>query len=558
MKFPLRWLRSAVFHLRCWIESHRHGPKLRKLRHKIEKLAPVAEVDKRPVYFFNASTRTWGLSQNAAFSLLASWGLRLDGIPIRYFVCMRGMQQCMLGTNRKRLGLPPPCKSCMRLSKQMYPGDLLDAIEAPEEGWSSLPDFSEHGTLESLLGVESLGLKIGELCLPSLRWVLRRHNIPDTAEVRDLFRKYLRSAIHVAETFIRVVERTPPRAVVVFNGITFPEVVVRQIALQRGIPVITHEVGVRPFSVFFTHGEATAYPIEIDPGFQLSPEENNRLEALLSKRFQGDFSMAGIRFWPEMRGLEDTLEAKLEKFEQTVAVFTNVIFDTSQVHANATFTDMFAWLRQVIHFAVKHPSTLFVIRAHPDELRPGKEAQETVGDVVSQMKVDGMENVAFIPPLEFVSSYDLIRRAKLVMVYNSSIGLEATLLNRVVLCGGASRYSRYPTVYLLETPKEYFSLAGNVLVKDDPKPPASFVDEAKRFYYVQHFLTSLDYASFLRPHKSFPGYVSFSDFDMQMLHPVHCRENEIVEHGIRHGTQMFYDRRDVDTHASNEISRERA
>lgn len=554
----VRWARSVIFLGRCWLESHRHRRKLHQLLNGITTNTLPIPDDANQILFFNASTRTWGLSQNAAFSLLASWGLRLSGMPVRYLVCMRGMQQCMLGTNRKRLGLPPPCKSCIRLSKQMYPGNLLDAIEAPEEGWSSLPDFSEYGTLESLLGVESLGLKIGELCLPSLRWVLRKHNIPDTAEVRDLFRKYLRSAIHVAETFIRVIERTPPRAVVVFNGITFPEAVVRQIALQRGILVITHEVGVRPFSVFFTHGEATAYPIEIDPDFQLSPEENTRLEALLSKRFQGDFSMAGIRFWPEMRGLEDTLEAKLEKFEQTVAVFTNVIFDTSQVHANVTFTDMFAWLRQVIHFAAKHPSTLFVIRAHPDELRPGKEAQETVGDVVSQMNFDGMENVLFIPSLEFVSSYDLIRRAKLVMVYNSSIGLEATLLNRVVLCGGASRYSRYSTVYFPETPKEYFSLAEKFLAKDDPEPPVSFIDEAKRFYYVQHFLTSLDYASFLRPHKSFPGYVSFSDFDMQMLHPVQCRENEIVEHGIRHGTQMFYDRSDVDTHASNEISRERA
>ena len=255
--------------------------------------------------------------------------------------------------------------------------------------------------------------------------------------------------------------------------------------------------------------------------------------------------MAGVRFWPEMRDLDEPLKSKMEGFDQTVAVFTNVIFDTSQVHANVTFDDMFEWLKQVIHFAENHPDTLFVIRAHPDELRPGKEAQETVEEVVSEMNVTDMQNVVFIPSLQFVSSYDLIRQSKLVMVYNSSIGLEATLLNRVVLCGGASRYSRYPTVYLPETPDEYFLLATRFLREDDPKPPAAFVDEAKRFYYVQHFLTSLDYSSFIHPHKTFPGYVSFSDFDIQTLHPRQCRENEILERGIQNKIQMFYDRSDI-------------
>jgi len=545
MSIPFRWLRSAAFHLRCWIESIRQGPRLRQLRSEIEKSASGDESGDRPVLFFNASTRTWGVSQNAAFSLLASWGLRLNGETVRYLACMRGMQQCMLGTNRKRLGLAPPCKSCMRLSRQMYPEDLLDKIEAPGKRWNTLPDFSEHRTLASLFEVEYLGLKIGELCLPSLRWVLRRHNIPDTAEVRALYKKYLRSAIHVAQVFIQIVERTPPRAVVVFNGITFPEAVVRQIAIERGIPVITHEVGVRPFSAFFTHGEATAYPIEIADDFRLTPEEHARLETLLFARFQGNFSMAGIRFWPEMRALSETLKAKLESYDQSVAVFTNVIFDTSQVHANVIFDDMFAWLEQVVHFAGKHPRTLFVIRAHPDELRTGKEAQETVAEVLSQTNAAAMENVVFIPSQEFVSSYDLIRRSKLVMVYNSSIGLEATLLKRVVLCGGASRYSRYPTVYFPETAQIYFQMADKFIHEDDPKPPQSFVDEAERFYYVQHFLTSLDYSPFLRPNKTFPGYVSFSDFNVQMLHPIRCRENAILERGIRSNTQLFYDRSDV-------------
>ncbi|MEJ2608110.1 MAG: hypothetical protein P8Z41_15775, partial [Anaerolineales bacterium] len=126
MSLPIRWLRSAAFQLRCWIEAIRQGPRLRKLCREIENSAPAVPGDERPVIFFNASTRTWGLTQNAAFSLLLSWGLRLSGIPVRYLVCMRGMQQCMLGTKRTRLSAAPPCGACTRLSRQMFPGRWMN------------------------------------------------------------------------------------------------------------------------------------------------------------------------------------------------------------------------------------------------------------------------------------------------------------------------------------------------------------------------------------------------------------------------------------------------
>ena len=76
-------------------------------------------------------------------------------------------------------------------------------------------------------------------------------------------------------------------------------------AQERGIRVITHEVAFQPFSTFFTDGEATAYPIDIPEEFELSDEQNATLDTYLSKRFQGDFTMAGIRFWPEMKELDD-------------------------------------------------------------------------------------------------------------------------------------------------------------------------------------------------------------------------------------------------------------
>ncbi len=541
---PGKVVQAADFQLRTRAEGFRHSTRLKHIEAVVAKHEPSVGSENAPVVFFNASTRTWGISLNAAFSMLASWGLRLAEIPVRYFVCHAGMQGCMIGTVRKQPLAPPPCNSCRRLSRLLYPEHLQHSLISPQEGWGSA--FEINGdSVEALRQVTANGVPLGELCVPTLRWVLRRHNIVDSPEITELFRRYLRSAAHLAWEFERFLSDTNPRVVVVFNGVTFPEAVARYLALRKGIPVITHEVGVQPFSAFFTFGQATAYPIDIEDDFVLEAEDEAYLDNYLAQRFQGQFTMAGIRFWPEIKNLGESLLAKIEDHKQTVAVFTNVIFDTSQMHANTVFPDMFVWLEQVVDLAREGQDTLFVIRAHPDELRPGKESQETVGDALHQIGALALPNLVFIPPDQFLNSYELIEKSKLVLVYNSSIGLEATLLDRVVLSGGASRYTRYPTVYFPDTPETYFQMARRLLKQETPRPPKEFIQQARRFSYVQHFLTSLDFSAYLEPHPRFPGYVSFKDFDPLDLHPDRCLEVRILERGILEQRQMFYDRADV-------------
>ena len=89
----------------------------------------------------------------------------------------------------------------------------------------------------------------------------------------------------------------------------------------------------------------------------------------------------------------------------------------------------------------KHVNTLFVIRAHPDEIRKGKESEETVTDWAQRNRLTLLHNILFIGPSQFISSYDLIRIAKFVMVYNSTIGLEAAAMGALVISGGASRFT---------------------------------------------------------------------------------------------------------------------
>jgi len=460
-----------------------------------------------PVVFFKASTGIDDLSWNSGFHLLASWALRLRGVPVLYFACRAGMSHCVLGTNRDHPQKKPPCKSCIYQSSILYSG-VERAQNDPSQGGVEWFNYQRDARLAESISQLSLpelmhfswhGLPLGALCLPGLRWILRIHHLKDDEDTRLLLREYILSAWNIAQKFSTLLERSQPRAVIVFNGQFYPEATARYIALQRGVRVITHEVGLQPASAFFCEGEATAYPIHIPEAFELNSEQNAKLDAYLAKRFQGDFSMAGIKFWADMRGLDEAFLKKAAGFKQIVPIFTNVIFDTSQPHANTVFEDMFDWLDMTLEVIRAHPETLFVIRAHPDETRVRKASRETVAGWVETSAANKEPNVVFVAPRETISSYELIQRARFVMVYNSTIGLEASIMGAAVLCAGKARFTQYPTVFFPQTIEEIRKKLEEFLEIETIVIPPEFQRNARRFLYYQLFRTSLPFGAFLEP-----------------------------------------------------------
>ena len=450
-----------------------------------------------PIVFFKASTGIDDLSWNSGFHMLASWALRLKGIPVAYFACHAGMSKCVLGTNRDNPHKEMPCRSCVYQSKTLYTATKPHWFEYQRD--AELASAIEKLSVPELMTFEWKNIPLGSLCLPGLRWILRIHHLSDDENTRYLLREYILSAWNVARKFSDFLDQTQPRAVVVFNGQFFPEATARFIARKRGLRVITHEVGLQPSSAFFTDGEATAYPIHIPDEFELNDEQNKKLDAYLARRFQGDFTMAGIRFWADMKGLDESFLQKVAQFNQIVPVFTNVIFDTSQPHANTVFEDMFAWLDMTLEVIRGHRETLFVIRAHPDELRVRKSSRETVEGWMDSHEVRKEPNVIFVGPKETLSSYELIQKSKFVMVYNSTIGLEASIMGAAVLCAGRARFTQYPTVFFPQTADEVKRKMNEFLDAGKIDVPPEFKRNARRFLYYQLYKTSLPFGDFLEP-----------------------------------------------------------
>ena len=471
-----------------------------------------------------------GLSQNAGFSLITNLALRKNNIPTHHFVCNRGLRPCVLGTEKNDLSKEPPCRECIRTSRLILGKTNVHYFTFRIDG--EVDQETRGLSLEELFNFVYKDVPLGKFVLPSMRWILRRHHLEDTQKNRFLARSYIQSAWGVFLEFSKLIDSIHPQAVVVFNGMFYPEAAARYSAQLKKVPVYSHEVGMLPYSAFFTDKEATAYPVEMDDEFQLSRDQEMRLDEYLKNRFKGKFQTAGIKFWPKMQSFSSDLLEKTKKYSAVVPIFTNVIFDTSQSHANTIFEHMFAWLNLVVEEVKRHPEILFVIRAHPDEIRPGKESRESVSEWVAKSGVREMSNVVFIPPDEFISSYELIKRSKFVMVYNSTVGLEASIMGKPVLCGGKARYTQVPTVYFPESTEAYRKLLKEFLESDAVEQPGIFTKNARRVLYAQLFRASLPFDQFLEDDGLWQGYVRLKKFSPNLLKQGQSEAIDVVLNGI--------------------------
>ena len=483
-----------------------------------------------PVLFFNASTRLNRTSLNAAYAWITADSLRWSGVPVHFISCGKGLKPCLLSVGRGEEAL---CASCMDLSRKMYDGLPHTVFHFEQD--NEVANDTEGLDHAGLSVYVHRGVPLGELTLPSLRWILRRHHLEDVPEAVPLQRSFIKSAWSVYLQAKQLMDELEPRAVVVFNGLQYPEAVVKWLGKQRNIPTFTHEIGLMPNTAIFTEGEATACPIELPDDFEMTPERDEKLDAYLSKRMKGSFSTAGVQFWPDMQALSPEFWAHARTFRQIVPVFTNVIFDTSQKHANVVFEDMFAWLDAVKKIIEAHSDTLFVIRAHPDETRPGKESHETVSAWVKKHQLTHLPNVLYIPPEEYLSSYELIQASKFIMVYNSTIGLEAAIMGAGVLCGGRSRYSQVPLCWFPQTVPEYLEKCEELLNCDAVSVPDSFRQTARRFMYYQFFHTALSFEPFIEPDKTWKGYVRIRNFPAEALDPEKDINLRVIHEGILNG-----------------------
>ena len=124
------------------------------------------------------------------------------------------------------------------------------------------------------------------------------------------------------------------------------------------------------------------------------------------------------------------------------------------------------------------------------------------------------------------------------MVYNSTIGLEASIMGAAVLCAGKARFTQYPTVFFPQTIEEVRRKMKEFLAADTIDVPPEFKRNARRFLYYQLFRTSLPFGEFLEPSVR-TTQTRLKSFELEEL--VKSESVNMIKDGILEGGDFMLD-----------------
>lgn len=386
------------------------------------------------------SFRAW--AEHVAWDVTMAQGLRHRGATCEFFYSGGGLPICEIGW--AATDIVSPCDACGGYVASMidaagFPKSSVGDLVGPEERDAILADV--RASSDPQVRAEAIaGFPLDPVIEPSLVWYFRSATLPKSETVKRARIDYLAGASLMATAARRLFERRRPDVIVMVNGRFYEEEIVRKIASSQGIRVASYEVGAQKGTLFFSHHTdvpASDYSIDDlwsnEGGADLTPEEEDELASVLRGRSSG--ASAHRAYYRKLRSLER------DESRSRIVLFTNVTWDTAVIGKHRAFETMFDWVREAIEWAVDHPGTELIIRVHPAESRwPGLESAERVSDWAAAEFGPLPRNVQIIGPEESVDSYRLMDEADLVLVYSSTIGLEAAARGKAVLVAGDTHY----------------------------------------------------------------------------------------------------------------------
>ena len=245
------------------------------------------------------------------------------------------------------------------------------------------------------------------------------------------------------------------------SGLFFAEAVMSELATRRGIRVVSYEFPGWGGTVFI----ANDYAAGLYDTSKLwaargrrppTPAERERVLDEMAARRSGTSQV-----WQtyDANGGEP---GATESARTRVVLFTNVSWDTAVTMRDIGFVDMYDWLTEVVDWARCRDDVILDIRVHPGETRMrGFETNDSAVDYIRGRFPQLPPHVRIYDADDAVNSYALIEQASVVLVYSSTIGLEAVVLGKPTLVAADSHYRNKGFTYDVAGPEHLKSLLEN-------------------------------------------------------------------------------------------------
>jgi hypothetical protein len=165
-----------------------------------------------------------------------------------------------------------------------------------------------------------------------------------------------------------------------------------------------------------------------------------------------------------------------------VLIPLNIRWDSAALSRQRLFATVEENIAAVLDWAAGQPGVTVCIRQHPNERRDHLRGSDNWQTLIDRFLHLG-HRVRWIAAADPVSTYDLIRSAKVVLPHTSTVGIEAALLGAPVILSTRVYYDTFSFVFNPATRQDFFVLLDKALsgALSVPEPAKS---EAALAYFL--------------------------------------------------------------------------
>ena len=146
-----------------------------------------------------------------------------------------------------------------------------------------------------------------------------------------------------------------------------------------------------------------------------------------------------------------------------ILVPLNLRWDSAALTRQRLFPTVSEWLSQLIRWVEKNPTARLCLRQHPCERFDEIRGSDDLRPLLDAAAESARQRITFVAADDPSNTYDLLRTARVVLLFTSTLGVEATMLGIPVVTSTDCYYAALGFVWNARTVGEYFELIGQAL-----------------------------------------------------------------------------------------------
>ncbi len=319
----------------------------------------------------------------------------------------------------------------------------------------------EFKNIEELKKFELFGIDFGLAVASTLISELRDHRF-DTLAYKDKIYKSLKSALLIYESVLDALRHYTPDVFYIFNGRFSETKPAVRISQKLGITFYTHERGgdIDRFSLFKNHFPHSRENMKKEINYLwdnscLAKDEKLKIgEKWFADRKQG--VEQGWFSYVTDQG-KKTLPAGFNKLKKNIVFFNSSAdeYESFPEWNSLIYNDELDACSKIMESFKHRDDIKFYLRVHPN-LKGLNNSQ--IKDL-KKLNSLGYKNLKIIWPEELIDSYALVDACNMVLVFLSTIGVEACFRNKPSIVLGRALYEDLNCCYL---PKNHESVVSMI------------------------------------------------------------------------------------------------